>query len=190
MKKRKGYTLAELLVVIGIIALLIGLLMRVLARVRRQSQNTACRAALHDIGLRFQMYLQDSHNKLPWINTMPSIQPPLNGSPSLVYVLEPYTKGAVRSYRCPADRITLPSPGSPEGYETYFDREGSSYQYNPLLATLWAGHDINDKKMFNGRRTQQNTALVQDYEAFHDAPGTADALNVLYMDMHVTDLSQ
>src|SRR5947209_80678 len=143
MNRPKGYTLVELLVVIGIVTLLIGLLMPVLSRVRRQSRNTACRAALHDIGLRFQMYLQGSHNKLPWINTMPSIRPPLNNSPSLLYVLEPYTKGAVRSYRCPADRITLPSPGSPDGYQTYFDRDGSSYQYNPLLATLWAGHDPN-----------------------------------------------
>ena len=55
-RNRNGFTLVELLVVIGIIAVLIALLMPTLGKVRQSAQRTACRASLRDIGQRFQMY--------------------------------------------------------------------------------------------------------------------------------------
>ncbi len=60
MNKRKGFTLIELLVVIAIIALLMGILMPALARVRKQARLTACLARLKQWGLAFNLYCQDN----------------------------------------------------------------------------------------------------------------------------------
>jgi prepilin-type N-terminal cleavage/methylation domain-containing protein/prepilin-type processing-associated H-X9-DG protein len=185
--ENKGFTLVELLVVMGIIALLIAILMPTLARVRRSAQNAACRAALRDIGMRFQMYVQESKQILPLVNTLPSQQPPLNNGPTLVELLEPYTHGAAQSYRCPADHLIQPPPGAANA-ETWFDLETSSYQYFLLP---FAGLNINDKTLLGrqGTRNITQVKVVEDYEAFHDSPGANDAMNALFLDGHVDDLT-
>jgi prepilin-type N-terminal cleavage/methylation domain-containing protein len=61
MNKRKGFTLIELLVVIAIIALLMGILMPALNRVRKQARLTACLARLKQWGLAFDLYCQDNN---------------------------------------------------------------------------------------------------------------------------------
>ncbi len=144
MRARHGFTLVELLVVIGIIALLLGILLPVISRVRAGAQRTACRTELRDIGAMFQMYLNDSKNRLPHINTMPSMRPKITDAPALVEVLQPYHRGEVRVFRCGADVIRQPSPGSPAGFDTYFEREGSSYHYNPMLSARYAGRQLKD----------------------------------------------
>jgi len=46
----------ELLVVIGIIALLIAMLMPALTRVRQQGLSLKCKAQMRDVGLQLRMY--------------------------------------------------------------------------------------------------------------------------------------
>lgn len=65
MHKRKGFTLIELLVVIAIIALLMGILMPALQRVRKQGRFIVCRSNLKEYGVAGTMYLSDNDEKFP-----------------------------------------------------------------------------------------------------------------------------
>ena len=63
--KKKGFTLVELLVVIAIIALLMGILMPALARVRQIAFRMVCGTNLSSIGKAMLIYANDYEDELP-----------------------------------------------------------------------------------------------------------------------------
>lgn len=63
--KRKGFTLVELLVVIAIIALLMGILLPSLARVRVIANRMKCGSQLADIGKSMMMYSEENRQNYP-----------------------------------------------------------------------------------------------------------------------------
>src|SRR5690348_15532317 len=59
-RKRRAFTLVELLVVIGIIALLIAILFPVMGKARAQSQQVACLATLRQFAQANEIYLSEN----------------------------------------------------------------------------------------------------------------------------------
>lgn len=68
IKNTTAFTLVELLVVIGIIAVLISLLLPALNKARAQANEVKCLSNMKQIGLGVSMYVAENKNQLPFCN--------------------------------------------------------------------------------------------------------------------------
>jgi prepilin-type N-terminal cleavage/methylation domain-containing protein/prepilin-type processing-associated H-X9-DG protein len=65
MRKNKGFTLVELLVVISVIAVLLATLIPAMRKAQEQARFVVCKNNLRQIGLAGTMYLQQNRNAFP-----------------------------------------------------------------------------------------------------------------------------
>ena len=70
-----AFTLVELLVVIGIIALLISILLPALGKARKSAQRVACSAKLHQMMLAAGLHANDHHGYYPLAGNLPGCIP-------------------------------------------------------------------------------------------------------------------
>src|SRR5690242_13250166 len=75
---RLAFTLVELPVVIGIIALLVSILLPTLGKARRSAPSVACQSNLWSLGMSFLLYANDNKGMTPPLSDS---QPPTGGNP-------------------------------------------------------------------------------------------------------------
>src|SRR5690348_14674101 len=100
-RRLAAFTLTELLVAIGIIALLIAILIPVISKANQAAKSTSCVANLRSITNAFRIYANANRMYLP---------DPANEQLSWEQMISPYYQGG--SFQCPSDDELFPSVGS------------------------------------------------------------------------------
>jgi prepilin-type processing-associated H-X9-DG protein/prepilin-type N-terminal cleavage/methylation domain-containing protein len=190
--KSRGFTLVELLAVLTVISLLTALLVPTLSRGRARAHATACASTLRQLGMAFQLYLQDNVDGFPTsapqsgLGAQPEDWVWWQVAPGQVTMRDP-RQGSVMPYlgqydprylRCPADRhaearqvLWKRNPGT----EQYF----YSYSLNAHSDVGMASYISRDRSVIilNKSGRIRNPAgkimLAEEKGAANDGPGDA-----------------
>src|SRR3954463_11848548 len=119
LKRMRAFTLIELMVVIGIIALLIGIMLPTITRVRESAKAVACAAQLRQIGQAIISYSGANNGLLPaWSgsHSYPNdVKPNDPDGPGWIVLIERYVGAKPDS-----PMFTCPSWNYEEKVVTYF----------------------------------------------------------------------
>jgi prepilin-type N-terminal cleavage/methylation domain-containing protein len=135
MRINRAFTLVELLVVIGIIAILIGLLIPVITRAREQGNRAACASNLRQIVIGIQQYSEAHKGLLPNGNDVGG-----DGSDDLGLVLVTLATDYVKNasiFRCAGDI----QPPPELIYSSDYDMPDSARMSYEFFSLWWDNSD-------------------------------------------------
>ena len=161
----------ELIVTIGIIALLASVLLPAVSKAREKGKKMFCVNNLRQIGQALEMYFAENNFRYPFAAGKPSDSPEC---PAICDILKPYLSGKIEVFRCPSDT------------GNYYQTEGTSYEWNRFLN----GKSYDYAVIYNypplGGRVRM--PVMWDFENFHGKSVEAGGKNILYTDSRVGNL--
>lgn len=195
---KQGFSLIELLVVIGIISLLAAMLFPAFLTVRGKARQAVCASNLRQIGLSISLYAQDSDGLYPyavdaadraapeaWAD-YPDFASAIPRVGLLSDVLQPYVQSK-QIFSCPADTgfaVTDFHPVLMNAFPSAYEKYGSSYYYRTRIAVQHASES-------SIKLPSQTNVLFDSVGSWH---GTlvplAQRYNVLFADGHVKNISR
>src|SRR4051812_10974821 len=129
----RAFTLVELLVVVGIIAVLIALLFPVFSKAREQANRTKCLANLRTIGQSMFVYANNNHDRLPNGNDTNTWNDPMAANWVMKNFADDVTDGRV--FHCPSDK----DEGEPDVIESAYQNEPRSARISyEFYSLFWA----------------------------------------------------
>lgn len=155
----------ELLVVIGVIAILVAILVPVSGRVIESGHAAACLSNLRQLGTALTAYITENNNTMPTLKA--GREATTDDVPVIDNTLDKYLPDK-RAFACPSDKRGFAS------------KTGTSFHWNVALN----GQAVANLNFLGMVADHSRIPILGDKEGFH--PYLEDKINLLYADGHVT----
>src|SRR5579862_6772332 len=187
VRRRSGFTLVELLVVIGIMGVLISLLLPSITSAMKASKGIKCEAQLHDISLALLNYA-DEHEGFLFPSDMGADAAHFNEDPTVgpifheTWPLRVFGKWNPPEMICPADL-------DPALQHSYVLNSHMGY-WNVKYSTQLPGHKSASDVVLMGEKVTTIQDYYMEYGDFERVVepyrhGTKWGSNYLFLDLHV-----
>jgi len=157
MRSQKAFTLVELLVVMGIIAILVAVLFPTLSRAREKARQTKCIHNLHQIAIALRNYWNDYR----------AYPPPPNYSDGTGGLFALYEEGYITSkdiLLCPDDPQAKNPPPRYSSYNWYYNYYGYDENGEPIRdEDKHDKYDLDDDGKLSLRERRQIPGLANPY---------------------------
>ena len=174
LNRPRAFTLVELLIVIGIIALLVAILLPALSAAREQAKTVQCASNLRQVHMALTMYSYDNNGLIPPVAATIAKPPPLTGNvnPYWTNFLSPVLQinnwvsvknylGSAAMLTCPTQQPGLAAPQLLRGSYGLNSRMYTPRQLGPTTydRPRWFSYDTQNNTYFGLQKTRNPSEI-------------------------------